>query len=378
MIPIAYNIRSLKERRRTTIASALGIAMVVFVLSSSMMLSDGIDAAMGMAGRDDVAVVLRKGTDSELGSSLTQEQLSRIQASPGVKAAYGELVVVATIDRAGGGGQISNVQIRGMSQMWRDVRIIAGRAPRPGTNEAMIGKRIRGRFEGVELDQDFELKKNRSAQVVGVFEAGGSLSESEVWIDIDVLRSSFGREGLISSARVVLESSEKLEAFREAIEHDRGLGLVVHRETKFLEMQSEGTAIFVTALGSTVAMFFSFGAIIGAMITMFAAVSQRRREVGVLRALGFSEFSILTSFILESLMLSLLGGIIGAIASIGMGMVQFSMLNFATFSQIVFKFTPTIGVLVGSVFFAMVMGVLGGLFPAFQASRVSPVEAMRN
>src|SRR5687768_16809213 len=137
MIPIAYNIRSLKERRRTTIASALGIAMVVFVLSSSMMLSDGIDAAMGMAGRDDVAVVLRKGTDSELGSSLTQEQLSRIPASPGVKAAYGELVVVATIARAGGGGQISNVQLRGLSQLWRDVRIIAGPAPRPGTKEAV-------------------------------------------------------------------------------------------------------------------------------------------------------------------------------------------------------------------------------------------------
>jgi putative ABC transport system permease protein len=389
MIPIAYNLRSSRARYRTTLATALGIALVVFVLSSSMMLSSGIQAAMGLAGSPDVAVVLRKGTDNELGSSLATEQLNRILSGPGVKQnekgtpiGVGELVVVATIERTGGEGQISNVQIRGVPddvlELRREVRIVEGRAPKPGTDEAIIGKRIQGRFVGVDLGKEVELKKNRTVRVVGVFEAGGSLHESEVWVDLDVLRSSFGREGLISSARVKLESADRFEGFRESIEHDKALGMTVVRENRFLEMQAEGTAIFVTALGSVVALFFSIGAIIGAMITMFAAVAQRRREIGVLRALGFSRFQVLTSFMLESLLLAVLGGSIGAAASLSMGMVEFSTLNFATFSEIVFRFTPSAGVLITAVSFAVIMGAIGGLFPAFTAARVSPVEAMRN
>jgi putative ABC transport system permease protein len=390
MIPISYNIRSLKERQRTTIATALGIALVVFVLSASMMLSSGIDAAMGLSGREDVAVVLRKGTDSELGSSVPSEQIARIVSGPGVKqnqsgnpSAAGELVVVATLELEDAEpGQISNVQIRGVPDnvldFRKDARLIEGRPARPGTDEVIIGKRIRGSFIGVDLGKEFELKKNRPAKVVGVFEAGGSMSESEVWADLETLRSAFGRGAMVSSVRVELESPDRFEAFRDSVEHDKSLGLAAFRESNFLEMQSEGTAIFVTALGTVVAAFFSFGAIIGAMITMFAAVAQRRREVGVLRALGFSPFSILSSFILESLLLALIGGLIGAVASMAMGAVEFSMLNFATFSQIVFKFTPSVGILLTALIFAVIMGVVGGLFPAFQAARVSPIEAMRN
>jgi putative ABC transport system permease protein len=387
MVPLAYNIRSLRERRRTTIATALGIALVVFVLSASMMLSRGIQAALGMSGRPDVVIVVRKGTDSEMGSTIPTENLAMILSGPGVRtiegrpAGVGEVIVVAAIQRIGAADQVSNVMLRGVPEnvfaFRPEVRIVEGRLPRAGTDEVVIGKRIRGRFVGVDLGQEFEIKKNRSAKVVGVFEAGGSSHESEVWVDIDILRNAFGRAGMISSARVQLESPGKLAAFEEAIEHDKRLGLVAHPEAKFLEMQSEGTSIFITALGTVVAFFFSIGAIIGAMITMFAAVSQRRREVGVLRALGFSKLSILVSFLFEAIVLSVFGGTIGVVASIAMGAVEFSTMNFATWSEMVFKFTPTPAVLGTSLFFAVVMGVVGGFLPAFQASRISPIEAMR-
>jgi putative ABC transport system permease protein len=390
MIPISYNIRSLSERRRTTIATALGIALVVFVLAASMMLSGGIEKAMGLSGHEDVVVVLRKGTDSELGSSVLNDQVAKILSGPGVKTdssgnpmGVGELIVVAAIDRVGGEkGQIGNVQIRGVPDnvlaFRSDARIIEGRPAKPGTDEAVVGKAIRGRFAGLELGQEFPLNKSRRGKVVGVFEAAGSSHESEVWVDLDTLRDTFGRKGIVSSVRVKLSSPDGVGAYKEYIEFDKTLGLAAHRESKFLEQQSEGTAIFVTALGSVIAFFFSVGAIIGAMITMFAAVAQRRREVGVLRALGFSQFSILTSFILESLLLALIGGVIGAIASVGMGAVEFSTMNFATWSQMVFTFTPSIGVLLTALTFAVIMGVIGGLFPAFQAASVSPIEAMRN
>ena len=241
----------------------------------------------------------------------------------------------------------------------------------------IIGERIRGRFEHVDLGQSFELRKNRPVTVVGVFTDGGSSHESEIWVDRDTLRSAFGREGAVSSVRVRLESAAKLDGFRVAVEQDKRLGLQVMRETTYFEKQSENLSLFIGVMGSLIAIFFSIGAMIGAAITMYAAVANRQREIGTLRALGFSRISILASFLAESTLLALAGGALGALASLGMGFVKFSMVNFASWSEVVFSFDPTPEILGRALLFALVMGIFGGFFPAVRAARVSPVVAMR-
>ena len=292
----------------------------------------------------------------------------------------GEVLVVLTMDKVGVDG-VSNVQLRGVpenvGQFRKTMRIIEGRAARPGTNEVIIGKGIRGRFKGLDLGQSVELRKNRPVQVVGVFSHEGSSHESEVWGDIDTVRAAFGRAGLYSAVRVQLESSTKFEAFEAVVEQDKQLLLDAVREDRYYEKQSEGTSMFVTSLGIVIAIIFSIGAMIGAMITMYASIASRGREIGTLAALGFSRHGILMSFLIESLSLALVGGALGVFGSLLLGTVKFSMMNFASWSEIVFTFTPTPGILLSSLFFAGLMGIAGGFFPALQAARISPVRAMR-
>src|SRR5690606_24525453 len=213
--------------------------------------------------------------------------------------------------------------------------------------------------------------------VVGIFDAGGSSFDSEVWVDVDTLRSTFGREGVSSSVIVQLESAASFDVFADAVGHDKQLGLDAFREVDYWEKQSEGTSIFISAIGILIAVFFSLGAMIGATITMYAAVSQRSKEIGTLQALGFSRFSILISFIFEAIVLALGGGLIGVVASLGMGTVRLSMMNFATWQEMSFSFDPSPQILIGSLLAGGFMGFLGGLFPAIQAARMSPIEAMR-
>jgi len=387
MIPLRYNVRSLVVRRATTFATAFGIALVVFVLASSLMLSAGIKKTLGSSGRTDNAIVLRLGTDAELGSVIDESTVPLILAAPGVRKddrgqpiGAGEIVVVAAMDKLGTTG-VTNVAIRGVDdaamRLRPEVHIVAGRPPRPGSDEALIGARIRGRIRSLELDRTFELRKNRPVRVVGVFEADGSSYESEVWVDREVLRQAYHREGVVSSVRVQLESPAEFDAFRAEVENDKRLGLQAVRETAFYEKLSEGTATFVGALGDAVAIFFAIGAMIGATITMFAAVANRQREIGTLRALGFSRTSILTSFLLESVLLAAAGGAAGTIASLGMGFVRFSMVNFSSWSEVVFSFDPTPRVIATALVFACGMGLLGGFLPAIRAARTSPLKAIR-
>jgi putative ABC transport system permease protein len=214
-------------------------------------------------------------------------------------------------------------------------------------------------------------------KVVGVFEAGGSSFESEVWADVDTARSSFGREGIASSVTVRLESASKFEAFKAAMESDKQLGLQALTETKYYEKQSQGTAIFITIMGIVIVFFLSLGAMIGALITMQAAVAQRQRELGTLRALGFSRLSILASFLLESGLLAFIGGAVGVAAALGLSFVKISMMNFATWQEVTFSFDPNPGVIIGALLAGALMGILGGFFPALRAARISPIEAMR-
>jgi putative ABC transport system permease protein len=386
MIPLRYTYRSLLVRKTTTFATAFGIALVVFVLAASLMMSAGVKKTLGASGREDVAIVLRKGSDAELGSGIEDPQVSLIRAMPGVKKednvpiAVGEVVVVIALEKLGAEG-VANVQIRGIGDVSKKLRskatIVEGRAATPGSDEVVIGKGINGRFRGVKLGDSFELKRNRSVTVVGVFEDQGSSHESEIWIDVDTLRSTFGREGAVSSVRVLLEQPSSYDAFQLAVEQDKRLGLQAMRETKYFENQSQGTSLFIGVLGTVVAVCFSLGAIIGAVITMYASVANRQREIGTLRALGFSRFAILICFLTESVLLALLGGVLGATASLLMGSVEFSMINLSSWSEMTFKLDPVPQILGISVAAAGFMGVLGGFLPAIRASGVSPLAAMR-
>lgn len=387
MIPIKYNIRNLVVRKTTTIASGLGLALVVFVLASALMLSTGIERTLGRSAAEDVAVVLRKGSETELTSGIPNAQVGLILANPGVAKAddgqplaSGELSIVILLDKLGTDG-VSNVQIRGVGdnvmKLRKDVRIIEGRPARPGTDEVIVGKAIRGRFKGLDLNQSFEIRKNRPVTVVGVFEDKGSSFESEVWADIKTVASAFGREGFVSSVRVKLEAASKLDAFKAAVEQNPQLEALVMRETDYYDKQSEGTRIFVTAMGIVITVLFSLGAIIGAMITMHASIASRQREIATLRALGFSRGSILGSFLLESVALALAGGGVGAIASLAMSFVRFSTMNFATWSEITFSFEPTPGIMITALVVAVGMGLIGGLYPAIRAARMNLVQAIR-
>jgi putative ABC transport system permease protein len=387
MIPIRYNLRSLAVRKATTIATAFGIALVVFVLASSLMLSAGIRKTLAASGKADNAIVMRMGSDAELGSVVEESAVPLILAAPGVKLddqgrplGTAEIVVVAAMHKLGADG-VTNVTIRGVADNAMHFRpeahIIAGRPAKPGADEVILGSGIRGRIEGLDLDQTFELKKNRPVTVVGIFDAGGSSYESEVWADRELVRQAFHREGIYSSVRVRLESPAMFDAFRAGVENDKRLGLQASRETSFYEKQSEGVATFVRVLGTIVSIFFAAGAMIGGMITMYGAVASRQREIGTLRALGFSRRSVLSSFLLEAILLSIVGGAVGTAASMLMIFVRFSMVNMTSWSEIVFSFDPTPRVLATALAFACTMGLIGGLFPAVRAARTSPLQAIR-
>jgi putative ABC transport system permease protein len=389
MIPISYNVRSLMVRKTTTFATAGGIALVVFVLAAAFMLSAGVSKTLVAGGRPDNAIVTRKGADNEMSSSIESPAVSLILATPGVKKdetgaplGGGEVVVVIAQDRLGGeAGQVTNILVRGVSdnvlKVRPDVRIIEGRPAKPGTDECLIGKGLDGNYRGMTIGDKFELKKNRPVTVVGVFEAGGSSFESEVWVNLETARSSFGREGLVSSVTVRLDSPAKFDAFKATVETDKQLLLEARRETKYYEDQSQGTAIFINIMGIIITVFCATGATLGAMNTMFAAVAQRKREVGTLRALGFSKFSILFSFVVESTVLAIAGGIVGLLAALALTTQRVSMMNFQTWQEISFSFTATPGIIVGSVLAGVGMGVVGGFLPALKAAGTSPIEAMR-
>lgn len=388
IVPFSYNLRNLFVRRATTAATALGIGLVVFVFAATLMLGESVQRTLGRAGDEDVAVVLRDGSDAELSSSIDEPSVGIITAAEGVRHrqdgspdATSELLVVAAMEKLGANG-VSNVTIRGVRDdvlsFRPSVKLAAGRMPRPGSEEAVVGRAIRGRFAGVELGQRFEIKRNRTVEVVGVLEDGGSSHESELWIPLDTVRTAFGRGAIVSAVRVRLESAARFDAFKRAVSSNRQLQVDVVRETDYYAKLSEGTSIFVRMLGIVIAFFFSLGAMIGAMITMYAAVANRMREIGTLRALGFSRFAILVSFLTESIVLAMLGGVFGVLAAVAMGAVEFSMMNFQSWSEMTFTFEPTPQILVASVVVAMGMGLFGGLFPAIRASRVNVLEALRS
>jgi putative ABC transport system permease protein len=388
MIPLRYNVRSLLVRRATSLATLFGVALVVFVLAAGMMLTNGISKTLTLAGSPDHDIVLRKGADGELSSSIETNALANILSAPGVKKnaqgkpiGAGEVVVVILGEKVGTDGELSNALVRGVTDNVFEIRpgvtIVEGRKAQPGTDEVIIGAQIRGRFKGMDLGQSFELKKNRPVKVVGVFAENGSSFESEIWADIETVRTSFGREGSVTSAIVTLESPTKHDVLKAALEQDKRLGLQVLREPTYYEKQSEMTSMLMAGLAWLISGFFIIAAVIGAFITMNTAVAHRTREIGTMRALGFSRKAVMMSFTLECIFLTLAGAAIGVVAAFFMSFVEFSVINWASWSEIVFKFTMDSGVVVTAVLWGGITGLLGGVIPAFRASRLKPIDALR-
>ncbi len=387
MIPIAYNVRSLAARRSTTLAAALGIALVVFVFASVLMLSNGVKATMRATGSPSNAIILRKGAQAEMQSGIEEAAIGIIRSSPEAAAAAqgtmstAEVVVLITAPKAGTEG-VTNAVVRGVlpeSFMLRDrLKIVEGRNFAPGSDEVIVGKGIASRLMGVGVGRELPLKRNRPVKVVGIFSADSSSFESEIWGDLNTIRAIFNRQGSVSSVTLRLKDSSTFEALRMRIASDPRLGLEAKREPTYYEEQSRGLSDFINYVGLVIAVFFSAGAMIGAMITMYAQVSQRSREIGTLRALGFRRRNILLSFLLEAILLSVAGGGLGILGALAMSFVRFSTLSFQSFSELVFRFTPTPSILISSLVFASGMGLLGGFLPAIRAARVSPVAAMRD
>jgi putative ABC transport system permease protein len=390
MIPVSYNIRSLAVRKTSTIAALIGIALVVIIFSGSSMLNAGIRRTLGSSGRAENAIISRFGSDNELSSGIEVSRVQTVISNPefvardkqGNYMGVGEVVVVVAGDLVHQKGKFSNLVVRGVPpNVWdfRDeVKIVKGRKPQPGTDEVAIGKNVPGRFVNVELDSTFELRKNRPAKVVGIFDAGGSAFDSEVWGDIDAVRQGFRREGYVSSVRVRLTSPAKLASFKTYVESDKTMGLSVEREDKFYEKQSEGMTMFFGVMGGMFAFFCCLGAIIGAMITMYAQVQNRAKEIGTLKALGFSRGQILLSFLLESVLLAVGGAAVGTVLSFALGLIKFPTMNMMTWSEVTVTFDPNLPTILFAFVFAAVMGILGGFFPAWRASKLSAIEAMRN
>lgn len=383
MVPVRYNARSLLVRKVTTLATAFGIALVVFVFTGGLMLAN-LSKTFETSARPENVIILRKGSDAELSSAIANDYLglfrgpAQISQSAGV---IGDIVVIIIVDRVDGSGA-SNVLVRGTPgeglAFRSEVKIISGRAPKPGTNEVIVGKGIAGRFTGLTVGGSIDLRRNRPLQVVGTFSANGSPYESEVWGDLDYVRNALGRQSVVSSVRLRLNNASDFDAYRQAIETDKRFSMKVQREGDYYAKQSSALSGFLGGIGLAMAILFSLAAMIGAAITMNGAVANRTREIGTLRALGFSRRAILASFLLEALFLAVIGAAIGMIpVAVLSAFGSFHMINFQTFSEIVITFHPSGQVLATSLIFATLMGLIGGLFPAIRASRVSPVEAMR-
>jgi len=260
----------------------------------------------------------------------------------------------------------------------RDVKLVAGRWPQPGADEGVVGEAIRGRLRGVDLDGIVELPRGRKLKLVGVVSHGGSSYDSEIWTHIDVLQGAYGLEGQVSSASLELSSADGFDTFKRNIEENPQLGLQVLREVEFYERQAGGMNGLIRLMALLLALLFSAAATIGSTVTMHAAVSSRERELGVLRALGFTRAGVVGSMLLESTILASFGGALGACGALALKFVKFSMLNEATSGMLVFSFAPSVTTLSLALAVSLAMGLLGGFFPALRASRVTPAAAMRH
>lgn len=384
-VPLAYIARNLWVRRVTTALTALGMALVVYVFATVLMMSEGIRATLVATGQPDNAVVLRKGAGAEINSAVSRTQAAIVESLPGIATdgtgrllVSKEPVVLNNLPKRGS-GKPSNVTVRGTSEaglaLRPQVRLVEGRMFRPGTSEIVAGRAIADGFDGVALGQTLRFA-GREWRVVGVFDAGRSAFDSEIWGDAEQMMQAF-RRNAYSTVVFRLADADAFERVREQIEGDPRLTLEAKPEVRFYAEQSEALATFISILGTALTAIFSIGAIVGAMITMFAAVAQRTGEIGTLRALGFRRGAVLAAFLGESLLLALVGGLAGLAAASFMQAVDISTTNFQTFSEIAFRFTLTPDIALRTLLFALFMGLVGGFVPAWRAARLKIVDCLR-
>lgn len=385
-IPMIYNLRSVRQRWVSSVVAVVGIAGTVAVFVAMLALAKGFEATLVASGSPDNAMVRRAGASSEMESVITLDQVRVLEHAPAVARdqqgpiSSAEVVVVVAFPLASSGTD-ANVQVRGTSPralaVRPSVRIRAGRVFEPGLTELMVGRNAQRAYAGLELGREV-LFGGATWTVVGVFDAGGSAFDSELWCDAHVLNQVFQRpQNFFQSLTVRLTSPGALGELKDAATSDPRLTVQVEREVEYYERQSRTLTRLITVLGSLIAMVMGIGAVFAALNTMYSAVAQRTREIATMRALGFGRAAVVMSFLVESILIALVGGVLGCLVVLPLNALTAGTMNWQTFSHLSFAFRVTPGLLLVGLVFALLMGVVGGLPPALRAARLPVATALR-
>jgi len=381
-----FSMRSLPQRKGSSAAAMLGITGVVAVMIGVLSIAQGVLRTMESSAGDTNAIVLRSGSDSEMMSGLSGDDTRIIAEAPGVvrdetgAVASPELFVIINLPMRSTGTD-ANVPLRGVQSQAISVRdkfkLVEGRMFERGLNELIVGTGAQQQFAGLDIGSSIEVNQERWP-VVGIFEADGGLAESEIWVDAAVLQSAYRRGNSYQSVYVKLNSSESFDEFKDTLTSDPRLNVKPMRETEYYDSQSTTVYNMITGLGTIIAVIMGLGAVFGALNTMYTAVSARTREIATLRALGFRSGPVVISVVSESLLLAFAGGLIGAgLAWLAFDGFQAATLNWSSFSAITFSFDVNASLLAQGIIFAMVIGLVGGLFPAIRAARQPVAQALR-
>jgi putative ABC transport system permease protein len=385
-IPIIYNLRSLRARWVSAIVAVLGIAGTVGVFLAMLGLARGFHATLVSSGSPDNVLIRRSGSSSELDGAVPLEQVRVLEDKPAIAREGGqplvspEAVVIAPFPLMTTGTD-ANVQVRGVTpealKVRKNVRIVQGRFFQPGLAELVIGRNVASTYQGLNLGKTVKFGGG-TWTVVGIFDAGGSAFDSEIWSDVRVLNQTYKRpDDLYQSVTVSLTSPAAFDQLKDSITADPTLTVQVDREIDYYARQSEVLTTLITVLGTLVAIIMGFGAVFGALNTMYSAVSERSREIATMRAIGFGAFSIVVSFLFEALLIAFIGGLLGSIAVLKLNGLTTSTLNMQTFSSVAFAFRITPALLLIGIAFALLMGLIGGVPPAIRAARRPVALALR-
>ena len=383
---VVLTLRTVPQRAGSSLVAVTGVAGVVVVFVAVLSIAEGFQAALAGAGSPDTAIVMRGGSDTELSSILPLESTRVIRDAPGVRrsaegvVASAELFVVVDVPKRSTGTP-ANVPLRGVEPaafgVRDEVRIVEGRTFRPGTNEIIVGRSAAAQFAGIDLGSTQRWGES-AWEVVGIFEAGGTIAESEIWCDARVLQPAYRRGDSFQSVYARLDSPDAFDAFKDALTTDPRLDVMVEREEDYYLGQTQAVTAIITGIAGVIAFLMGIGAVFGAINTMYTAVAARTREIATLRALGFSSGPVVISVMAESVALALVGGLLGGLlAYAGFNGYQTATINWQTFSQVAFAFRVTPALLVQGITWAVVMGFFGGLFPALRAARLPVATALR-
>ncbi len=386
-VPVSYNFRSIRARWTSTIVAILGIAGTVGVFVAMLSLAHGFKSTLVASGSAGNALLMRAGSPSEMMGGVTLESIKIVQDAPGIARDNGaplvtqEVVGVMPFPLVSTGTD-ANVQVRGVSpnvlRIRTFVKMDQGRMFNPGLSEVVVGKNAAKTYAGLTLGNTLAMSGG-NWKVVGIFDAGGSAFDSEVWTDSKLLNEALKRpDNIFQSVTVHLASTDSFNEFKSAITSDPRLNLDVVREVDYYAKQSTTMTTLITVLGGLVAAIMAIGAVFGALNTMYSAVAERGREIATMRALGFTSFNVILSFLFEALLISFVGGVLGCLFVLPLNGLTTSTMNFQTFSNLAFAFKITLNLLLLGVLFALVMGILGGMFPAIRAARLPVAQALRD